>query len=363
MDFGIFNLTQQRDRATSSKEIVETALEETVHAERLGFARAWFVEHHFSNYSICGSPLLLAAHAAARTSTIRLGSAVVIAPLHAPARLLTEIAMVDTLSDGRLDLGLGSGYQRFEFERFGVDIAENKARFHEMLDLIERGLAQPSFSYEGEHYRVPPTAISIRPLQTPHPPIWIAGHDPVAHRRCARSGYTPFLAARFAGGKNLMPMRETLEASWRAEGKDPETMPLGLLSFCHVTDSKADARHYADCARYQHRLSTALRFRRETVVEDYWVEEAPFEDEPPLEDLEAAIPVGDVETVAERVLAQIRLLRPRHIAFYFQVGDMERRKVMRAMERFMGEVVPLLERAHGRPLAEINAPHPAAAAE
>jgi len=362
MDFGIFNLTQQRHRSISSEEILETAIRQTVHAEKLGFARSWFVEHHFSNYSICASPLIMATYAAARTSRIRLGTAVLIAPLHAPARLLAEIAMVDTLSGGRLDVGLGSGYQRYEFERFGVELDENKERFHELLDMIETGMTSPNFSYQGKHFQQPPTAISVRPVQRPLPPIWIAGHDPVAHRRCARQGYTPFIAARFAGGKDLMPLRATVEQAWVEEGKDPSTMNLGLLSFCHVTDSKAEAMHYADCARFQHRVSMALRNRKETVDQDYWVDEIPFDGEPPLEELAAGIPVGDPDTVAERIINQMEMVRPTHIAFYFQVGDMDPAKVERGMERFMGEVVPRIEKHFGKPIAELNAPAPVAAA-
>ncbi len=361
MDFGIFNLTQQRHRTISSREVIDTAMAQTVLAEELGFSRAWFVEHHFSNYSICGSPLMLATYAAAKTSRIRLGSAVIVAGLHTPARLLTEIATLDTLSDGRLDVGLGSGYQEFEFERFGVDMAGRQQRLLEMLDMLRLGLTRPVFEYQGAYYRQLPTAISVRPVQQPMPPIWLAGHDPVLHRRCAREGHTPFIPSRFADVEGLKPLRRLIDDAWTAEGKDPAAAPLGLLSFCHVTDSRADSLHYVDCARYQHRISMSLRNRKETVVEDYWVDEKPFDDEPPIEQMARNLAVGDPDTVAERLLHQIRIVRPTHIAFYFQVGDMDRAKVMRSMERFMGEVVPRLEKALGRPIGEVNMPAAAAA--
>ena len=122
MDFGIFNTMQQRHRSKSAMQVLHEAVEQTKVAEDLGFGRIWYVEHHFSNYSICPSPLVMAAHLAGQTKTIRLGTAVVVAPLYQPPRLLAEIAMVDTLSNGRLDLGMGAGYQDYEFSRFGLTL-------------------------------------------------------------------------------------------------------------------------------------------------------------------------------------------------------------------------------------------------
>ena len=148
MDFGIFNLLQHRDRSTSPHQVIGEALEHTRLAEELGFSRVWFAEHHFSNYSLCPSPLILCTQAAAMTNRIRVGSAVLILPLHEPARVIAEIALVDALSGGRLDVGVGSGYQHYEFERLGADISQNKIAFNEMLDMIELGLSQASFSSE-----------------------------------------------------------------------------------------------------------------------------------------------------------------------------------------------------------------------
>ena len=94
MDFGIFNILQQRDPSKTPKQIFDEGVEQTTVAEQLGFGKAWYAEHHFSNYSLCPSPLMMVAHMAGRTSRIRLGTAVVVAPLYTPARLLAEIGMV-----------------------------------------------------------------------------------------------------------------------------------------------------------------------------------------------------------------------------------------------------------------------------
>ena len=134
MDFGIFMLMQQRNKHKTSHQILRDAVEQTQLADDIGFGGAWFAEHHFSNYGLCASPLVMISHCAAVTRKIRLGTGIVVAPLYQPARLIAEVAMVDQLSDGRLNLGIGSGYQHFEFERFGVKIADAPAIYNEFLD-------------------------------------------------------------------------------------------------------------------------------------------------------------------------------------------------------------------------------------
>ena len=356
MEFGIFNVLQQRDRAKSSGQVIAEAIEQTKRAEELGFATAWFTEHHFSNYSLCPSPLVMAAYCAGVTSRIRLGTAVVVPPLYMPARLLGEIAMVDTLSQGRLELGVGSGYQPYEFERFGVDLADNKDMMHEMLDLIERGLTEPSFTYDGKHYRQPKTAINVRPIQQPHPPIWIAGNDPSFHRRAARNGYTPFISGVLGSKRRLKRLRDEVEKCFAAEGRDPANMPLGVLRFAFVGDNRKDVERYLESARYQQRIAVSLRNRTETVVDDYMIAEKPFAEELPWQKIEANLVVGDVETVSERIVGELRLYRPSHMAIYFQVGDVDVRSALRSMELWATEVVPNIEKAFGQPLAQINRP-------
>ena len=124
MEFGVFILAQQRGYHQSSQQVIQNSIEQTVAAEQAGFNTAWYAEHHFNNYSLSPSPLMMVAHVAAKTQRIRLGTAVCILPLYHPARFLAEVGFVDTVSNGRLELGVGSGYQEFEFERFGVKIEE-----------------------------------------------------------------------------------------------------------------------------------------------------------------------------------------------------------------------------------------------
>lgn len=354
MDFGAFNLLQHRDRSRSPHEILAEALEHTQLAEELGFSRVWFAEHHFSNYSLCPSPLLLCNQVAATTKRIRVGCAVLILPLHAPARVIGEIALVDAMSGGRLDVGVGSGYQNYEFERLGADLTQNKVMFNEMLDMIEAGLREPNFSYDGEFYKQPKTAINMRPVQSPRPPIWVAGKDPNSQRRCARDGYIPFISGGIGGAEALKQQRDQVEQCYIDEGKDPATIPLGVLRFACVSDDQSIIDRYVDGARFQKRLAGSLRSRSETMLDDYMVDEVPGENEESFEQIKKNLLVGNADEVAERICQEIELYRPRHMNIYFAVGDVPHHAVMNSMEQFATKVVPAIEKHFGKPLAEIN---------
>jgi alkanesulfonate monooxygenase SsuD/methylene tetrahydromethanopterin reductase-like flavin-dependent oxidoreductase (luciferase family) len=359
MDFGVFNLLQHRDRSISPHQVIAEALEHVQLAEELGFSRVWFAEHHFSNYSLCPSPLILCTQAAAMTKRIRVGCAVLILPLHAPARVIAEIALVDALSGGRLDVGVGSGYQNYEFERLGSDLSQNKIMFNEMLDMIDQGLRQPNFSYSGEHFQQPKTAINVETAQNPRPPIWIAGADPNSHRRCARDGFVPFISGGVDGPEKIKRTRDSLDEIFRSEGKDPSQMPLGVLRFVCVSDDQAVLDRYVDGARFQRRLALSLRTRQETMVDNYMVDEVAFPGEPSLEEIAGNIVVGNAEQVAKRLCAEIELYGPTHMNCYFAVGDVPNAAVQESMRLFATKVVPMIEAHFGKPLAEIShAPMP-----
>ena len=127
-----------------------------------------------------------------------------------------------------------------------------------------------------------------------------------------------------------------------------------MLRFLCVSDDRKEIERYVDGARYQQRIAVALRSRREVVVDDYMVEEAPFEGEPPLERVERHILAGDAETVAEKLCAEIELYGPSHINCYFQVGDVPSRTALKSMELLTKKVIPMVEKHFGKPLAEIN---------
>ena len=241
MHFGQFNLMGYRERGTTTASLITAAVEQVKLADQAGFDIAWFAEHHFSNYCVCPSPLMMVARCAGETQRIRLAPAVVVTPLYQPARLLAEIGLADSMCDGRLVLGVGSGYQPYEFDRFRVPLEHSKAMLEEFMDMMELAFTQETFSYQGTHYQLPETHISARPVRG-MPEIWIAGDNPVIHRVAARRGYVPLFTGRYLGAAYLERMRDTIAESFQAEGRSVESMPIAIQRFMCVTkQSPGDA--------------------------------------------------------------------------------------------------------------------------
>src|SRR6266849_6047074 len=331
MDFGIFNLMGSREADKPTAQVFGEVAEQTRLADALGYTIAWFAEHHFSNYCLCASPLMMVAHCASVTKKIRLGTAVVVLPLYNPARLAAEIATADALSNGRLMLGVGAGYQPYEFERFGVDIKAN-------LEMTE-----DFCSYNGKHYQIPKTHIPARPVQKPLP-IYVAGHTEAMFRAAARHGYGVLSSGRVGGAALLAEQYQIIKDAYRAEGVPLANAQITVNRFCHITESKEDGLRFAENARYQSRLASSLR-RRQEVMQGTVLVDKPFPDEPPLEQIQNDLLIGNVETVAEKLVGEIRATHPVHMCFSFKVGATPHKAAMRSMELMMSEVRSRVERA------------------
>jgi alkanesulfonate monooxygenase SsuD/methylene tetrahydromethanopterin reductase-like flavin-dependent oxidoreductase (luciferase family) len=345
MHFGQFNLMGYRTRGTKAHELYDNAVEQVKAAEANGFEIAWFAEHHFSNYCVCPSPLMMLARLAGETSRIRLGSAVVVTPLYHPVRLMSEIGMVDSLTHGRLVLGVGSGYQPYEFERFGESLEQSVGKLSEFMEMLELAFTRDTFSYEGRHYRLPETHIASRPVKG-LPEIWVAGDNPVLHQLAARKGWTVMLTPRHATVPQLLEARKRLAGVYGSQGLDPGRVAIAPLRHVCITDSKAEAANFVDNARHQIRLSQSLR-RREELLDGIMLVEKPYKDEPPIEELARHIPVGDAETVAERLTAIIGVARPRHMLLHFQAGASTQKTALRSIEQFATRVRPMIEKVLG----------------
>lgn len=354
MKFGVFNVMQQRHAAVAAGQVVHEAVDQARSAEQLGFDSCWFPEHHSSNYSLCPSPLLMVAHCAAATSTIRLGTGVIVAPLHKPIRVLAEIGITDILSEGRLELGIGAGYQPFEFERFGVDLEQNKVMTFELLDMIEQGLTSDSFSYAGANFEQPRTSIPVKPVQTPVPPIWLVGSDPSFHERAANKGYAVFVSGLLGRPESIVKLRGRVEQAFAAAGKPADSLRMGLLRYAFVGRNRAEARQYAENALYQTRIAAALRNRREHVHDDYFIDELPFEGEPSVDDLLDRLIIGDVETCIERASREIRDAKVTDLVLQAKLGDLPHNLAMQSLQLWMEEVVPGIARELGQPVEAIN---------
>ena len=170
MKFGVFDHIDANGMAPGEQYAQRLRLVELY--ERLGFYAYHLTEHHATDLGMASSPSVFLAAVAQRTRTIKLGTLVYLLPLHHPVRLLEEVAMLDQLSGGRFQLGVGRGGQPAEHSRFGLEEADLGPMFDEGLEILMRGLAGESLKHEGRYYTLPEVPLRLHPVQRPHPPLW-----------------------------------------------------------------------------------------------------------------------------------------------------------------------------------------------
>jgi alkanesulfonate monooxygenase SsuD/methylene tetrahydromethanopterin reductase-like flavin-dependent oxidoreductase (luciferase family) len=345
MEFGTFILAAQRGYHQTSEQVLRHSIDQAVASEKAGFHTAWFAEHHFNNYSLVPSPLMMVAALSGLTSKIRLGTAVCVLPLYQPQRLLSEIGFADIASNGRLELGVGSGYQQFEFERFGVDVNNAPAVFSEYLDILQKGLRQPIFEHHGEHLNIPPTAISVRTVQQPGPPIWLAAGSTRSMSRAYREGHNLFVTAFHDGIDTVRTLRENIEAAAASEGKQVKDARVALLRCCYASNNEAEINSYLDNARYQRRLSEALQKRRQQSADGYMIQETPTEKDLSFEQMRKNMPIGSVNYVIDKLLEEIEVLQPDQIAVQTQLGDFDEKTMLRQIELWGDTIIPAVNKA------------------
>ncbi|MBD0413866.1 LLM class flavin-dependent oxidoreductase [Oryzicola mucosus] len=355
MEFGTFILAAQRGYHQSSEQVIRNSIEQAVASEKAGFTTAWFAEHHFNNYSLVPSPLMMVAHCAGVTRTIRLGTAVCVLPLYHPQRLLSEVGFADIVSNGRLELGVGSGYQQFEFERFGVNVDEAPAIFSEYLDILQKGLKQKIFEHDGKYEKILPTAISVRAVQQPTPPIWLAAGSSRSMSRAYREGNNLFVTAFHEGLDTVRKLRATIEEAAAGEGKKVTDARIGLLRCCYASDSQAEIDSYLDNARFQRRLSEALHQRRQQSADGYLLQETPTQADMSFEQMQKNLPIGSVNYVIDRLLAEIEILKPDQIAVQTQLGDFDQKTMVRQIELWGEKIIPAVNKALGEEIVSVAA--------
>lgn len=348
MEFGVFILAQQRGYHQTSQQVIKNSIEQTIVAEQAGFNTAWYAEHHFNNYSLSPSPLMMVAHMAGQTTRIRLGTAVCILPLYQPARFLAEVGFADTVSNGRLDLGVGSGYQEFEFERFGVNIAESGAIYNEFLDIINLGLTQKIFEYDGQFLKMPPSAIAVRCVQEPMPPVWITSGNPASLARGVRENKNLFVTALLNGADGVQKVRDKLAQVATDNGKDLDRdVKFGFLRCAYASDNPSEIDAYLGCALYQRRISESLKYRRSQSEDGYMIKEVPYETDPTIEQLRQNLPVGSVNQVIDKMLEEISILRPKQIALQTQLGDFDQKTMLKQIELWGEKIIPAIQKEVG----------------
>jgi alkanesulfonate monooxygenase SsuD/methylene tetrahydromethanopterin reductase-like flavin-dependent oxidoreductase (luciferase family) len=187
MDFGLFFLVQ-RDERWSEQAVYDSDLEQMLATESLGYHSVWIAEHHFSDYGLCPAPPVLASFVAARTTTLRLGMGVSLLPLHHPVDLAEQLAVLDVVSGGRLDVGIGRGGTLQDYETFRSERADARTRVEEGVALMRQCWSGAPFDFKGHFHSAERLHARPRPVQRPHPPLFIAANSEDSVRSAARLG-------------------------------------------------------------------------------------------------------------------------------------------------------------------------------
>jgi alkanesulfonate monooxygenase SsuD/methylene tetrahydromethanopterin reductase-like flavin-dependent oxidoreductase (luciferase family) len=244
MKFGLMHLFQQdpaKDPGGEAGKVIREAISQSVYAEELGFDSVWLAEHHFHPYGLVGSPLIAAAAVAATTERIRIGTAVLVLPFYNPLRLAEDCALVDQISEGRLDIGFGRGYQPAEFRRLGVPQAEARARTEECIEILKLAWTQDQFDFQGQFWNVDGVSVLPKPAQDPHPRLYQAASSIDTFRIAGGSG------SRILTSPNFTPMHVVRRQfgvyidALTGAGYDPNEFDCPMLQQVYVGDDELDA--------------------------------------------------------------------------------------------------------------------------
>jgi alkanesulfonate monooxygenase SsuD/methylene tetrahydromethanopterin reductase-like flavin-dependent oxidoreductase (luciferase family) len=202
-------------------------------SEALGFDHAWLSEHHFVDDGYASSVLPIAGAVAARTSRIRIGTTLLLLPLHNPVHVAEDVATLDVISGGRFDLGVGQGYVRHEFDGIGISFTSRRKRFEESLEVVRGLLSGETVTFEGEYVTVRGARISPPALQRPHTPIWVGAGAPKAIERVARMGFD-YLSV---GPESAVAFADAL----RSNGRDPADFRIANICPAYVAPTREQA--------------------------------------------------------------------------------------------------------------------------
>ena len=227
-------------------------------ADRLGFDTCWMREHHFTDYGFLPNTMTMAAHAAALTERIRLGTAVITLPLHHPIRVAEEIALVDVLSGGRVDVGIGRGYQSVEFDAFAVPLDEARARTDEAIEVLRALWTQDRVDHHGRFWDFDGVHLQPKPVQQPCPPIYYASVNIDSISHYAAKGI-PFIVDSTVRTGRLAELADLWLGVARAGGHDAPAGDLVAVRYVWLDDSDDDARDYVARAPKVTSLSTDPR--------------------------------------------------------------------------------------------------------
>ncbi len=338
MNFGTFHLYSQPPWL-SDADVVRQELEQARWDEELGFDEAWLAEHNARVYGIVGSLQVTAAALAATTKRIRIGAAVTRLPLHHPLHTAEDLALIDVLSGGRFDFGIGKGYDPLEFKTYGVPFEERDGHWEEALEIVLRAWRDGRIAHEGKYWTIPETEVFPKPLQRPHPPVYLMVTQSDDSVVFAAKRLYPVI---FGQGpdwddakRKLGLYRATALASGHAAADIEAVISrIAQLKQVHVASSVQKARDEYEKGLMWYFATSANRgmfgFNREPQPYDYYLQHR-------------SVMLGTPEAVAEQIAEYREYTGIPNIVCWFNCGGQPHDQVRRSMELFAAKVMPRLK--------------------
>jgi alkanesulfonate monooxygenase SsuD/methylene tetrahydromethanopterin reductase-like flavin-dependent oxidoreductase (luciferase family) len=348
MKFGYFTLTDNppgygAGRRDANQFLLEV-VEECVEAEAMGYHSAWLPEHHFGRFGVLPSPAIMLTHVAGRTKRIKLAPGTVVLPINHPLRMVEEFNLLDLLSNGRAVFSAGRGYDAGEYGPFGASFQDSRAVFDEQMEYMMAAWRQSPFEFHGTYYSTPePLTIVPRPVQQPHPEVYVACFSKPSMELAARlrvnSIFAPFAAAMLFGSVEEAA-RESKRMAIEAGLADPKVMCSYFVSVAHSPDEADRARERV--LHYLHNILPVLPNDRSKVPAHiaYFVDIVErLRSMKPSQVGDRSIVTGDAEHCIE-VLKRCEAGGISEVILYFNFGELSHRDTLKAMERFAREVMP-----------------------
>lgn len=339
MEFGLFDHLDRNQN--SDAQLYADRLAVIQAAEAAGFRGYHMAEHHMTPLGLGPSPSVFLAAVAQRTSTIRLGPLVYLLPLYHPLRLIEEICMIDQMSGGRLELGVGAGVSPYEVGYFGIDLEEKQALYHETLQIVIEGLTSERLNHTGEAFTFENVPMILKPVQAPMPPLWAGVGSEPGMVFAARHGMNAIGLGPTARIKGQVAFYRD---AWEDQAGDPmraftptKTPFMGALRQIYVAETDDQAWKEAEPSYTS--WITALNW--------LWVEHGTSASANLAPDLKSgvdtgAVVVGSPDTVRAALVDQAAETKSNYFVLQFAYGTFSREQVLRSIDLFAREVKPAL---------------------
>jgi alkanesulfonate monooxygenase SsuD/methylene tetrahydromethanopterin reductase-like flavin-dependent oxidoreductase (luciferase family) len=335
MQFGVFDHLDRNDLPLP--DYYETRLQMIEMYDRAGFWGYHLAEHHATPLGMAPSPSVFLSAVAQRSKRLRFGPLVYLLPFYHPLRLLEEICMLDQMSRGRLEFGLGRGISPIEARYYGLDPQQAQAQFEEVFEIVQRGLRGDRLTFEGEYYRFDDVPLQMTTVQQPHPPLWYGLHTPESAERAAARGFN---MVSLDGIELARPTGVRFRACWDAAYPGASDPKIGLCRFIVLAENDDVALALAKRAYDRWFVSFNFLFKLKNVT-------PAFGERP---GFDAAL--ADGRLVAGRPETIVRILREQlkdtpfnYLIGQFAFGDLTLPETQRSVQLFVDHVMPALQHA------------------